>query len=214
MAADPDKPEPFTLRRWSRRKLEAARAATPPPEPAAPVVAAPATPPPIPQPGVPAPASTAQAAEAVPSLPPVESLTIDSDFAPFLKPTVGEGVRRAALKKLFADPRFNVMDGLDVYIDDYSKFTPVPPDIVRELAQARYIFDPPKTRVSKEGVVEDVPPEEVVAEEAPDSPAETADAPAPQIGTPPLPALPDTAAGDRAAEIPPLVPAPPAAKST
>lgn len=32
-----------------------------------------------------------------------------------------ESVKRAALKKLFSDPRFNVMDGLDVDIDDYSK---------------------------------------------------------------------------------------------
>lgn len=207
MAADPDKPEPFTLRRWSRRKLEAARTATPPPEPAAPRVVATATPPSIPQPGVPAPASAASAAEAIPSLPPIESLTIDSDFVPFLKPTVDEGMRRAALKKLFADPRFNVMDGLDVYIDDYSKFTPIPPDIVRQLTQARYIFDPPKTRVSKEGFVEDVPPEEPAAEQAPASP-ETADAVAPEIGNPPLPALPELPPVDHAAAPPPSVPEP------
>ena len=31
------------------------------------------------------------------------------------------------MKKLFADPHYNVMDGLDVYIDDYSKPDPIPP---------------------------------------------------------------------------------------
>ena len=51
----------------------------------------------------------------------------DSDYRAFFHPKVGEDVRRAALKKLFADPRFNVMDGLDVYIDDYSKEAPIPP---------------------------------------------------------------------------------------
>ena len=43
---------------------------------------------------------------------------------------MGEDVRRAALKKLFSDPRFNVMDGLDVYIDDYSKTEPIPPEML------------------------------------------------------------------------------------
>jgi hypothetical protein len=36
-------------------------------------------------------------------------------------------VRNAALKKLFTDPHFNVMDGLDVYIDDYGKPDPCRP---------------------------------------------------------------------------------------
>jgi hypothetical protein len=39
---------------------------------------------------------------------------------------VDPGVRRQALKTLFQDPQFNVMDGLDVYIDDYSKPDPLP----------------------------------------------------------------------------------------
>ncbi|HEX8477639.1 MAG TPA: DUF3306 domain-containing protein, partial [Telluria sp.] len=30
-----------------------------------------------------------------------------------------------ALKKLFADPNFAVMDGLDIYIDDYTKPSPL-----------------------------------------------------------------------------------------
>ena len=31
-----------------------------------------------------------------------------------------EARRREELKKLFADPRFNTNDGLDVYVKDYS----------------------------------------------------------------------------------------------
>ena len=55
-------------------------------------------------------------------------------------PKVGEDVRRAALKKLFSDPHFNVMDGLDVYIDDYSKTEPIPAAMLAGLRQAQNIF--------------------------------------------------------------------------
>jgi hypothetical protein len=48
-------------------------------------------------------------------LPPVQSLTIDSDFSAFLQPEVDETLKRQALKQLFRDPRFNVMDGLRVH---------------------------------------------------------------------------------------------------
>ena len=57
---------------------------------------------------------------------PVESLTHDSDFSAFLQPQVEEALKRAALKKLFCDPRFNVMDGLDTYIGDYTQPDPIP----------------------------------------------------------------------------------------
>lgn len=116
----PKDEEAFSLARWSRRKHEAARAATPQvPAPALPAAPAPAA------------APAASAAEA--PLPAVESLTFESDFAAFLSPKVEEGVKRAALRKLFSDPRFNVMDGLDVYIDDYSKPDPLPEGMLEKL---------------------------------------------------------------------------------
>jgi hypothetical protein len=99
------------------------------------------------------------------SLPPVESLTIESDFSAFMQPKVQETLRRRALKQLFRDPHFNVMDGLDVYIDDYSKPDPIPPEIVREMVQARYIFNPPATRINAQGHAEDVPEVEIAVTE-------------------------------------------------
>jgi len=91
-------------------------------------------------------------------------------------------LRRRALRTLFRDPRFNVMDGLDVYIDDYSKFEVLDPEIVKQLVQSRYIFAPPPTRVNAEGIVEDVPP----AGEAPALPEvnELADAQAIELTEP------------------------------
>ena len=75
-----------------------------------------------------------------PELPAPEMLTFDSDYRQFFHPKVGEDVRRAALKKLFTDPRFNVMDGLDVYIDDYSKTEPIPAAMLAGLKQAQNIL--------------------------------------------------------------------------
>lgn len=91
------------------------------------------------------PAPTAPAAE-VPEapLPPVDQLDFESDFTAFMKSkVVEEGVKRAALKKLFSDPRFNVQDGLDTYIDDYSIEDPIPPELLDQLQHAkRTLFGP------------------------------------------------------------------------
>jgi Protein of unknown function (DUF3306) len=68
----------------------------------------------------------------------VAQLTRESDFSRFVAPGVDPGVRNAAMKKLFAcDPHFNVMDGLDTYIDDYNKFEPIPKSMLRQLVNAR-----------------------------------------------------------------------------
>ncbi len=90
----------------------------------------------------PAPPGGEQADPAVPvridePLPPVESLTADSDFRPFMRAGIDAATRNAALKRLFADPAFNVMDGLDVYIDDYGKTEPIPSALLRRLVEAQ-----------------------------------------------------------------------------
>jgi hypothetical protein len=43
------------------------------------------------------------------------------------------------MKKLWADPHFNVMDGLDIYIGDYGKPDPIPPEWLRQLASAKFL---------------------------------------------------------------------------
>lgn len=58
------------------------------------------------------------------------------DFSAFMKPEVDPTVQQAALKKMFTDPHFNVMDGLDIYIDDYSKPDPLPPGMLEKLVQS------------------------------------------------------------------------------
>ena len=196
--ADDTTRERFTLKRWSQRKLAAAREA---PAPVPPTVGA--APPPAPV-ATTTPAAPETAAPA--ALPPIESLTFDADFTAFMKPDVDPALKRAALKMLVRDPRFNVMDGLDVYIDDYSKFEPLDAETARSLVSARYIFDPPKTRVNDRGEVEDVPPDEEAEAkageeaqaEAPPALASEADAttiPAPEVA-------PDAVTADPLPEAP------------
>ena len=41
------------------------------------------------------------------------------------------------MRRLFTDPHFNKMDGLDIYIDDYGKPDPIPMAMLRMMNQAR-----------------------------------------------------------------------------
>jgi hypothetical protein len=72
-----------------------------------------------------------------PTLDDVARLTRDADFSRFVAADVDGGVRNAALHKLFSDPRFNVMDGLDIYIGDYNTPSPLPASMLRQMVQAR-----------------------------------------------------------------------------
>jgi hypothetical protein len=130
------------LSRWSRRKVAVKQGvpvvAEPPvtaPEPAAPVraeVSKPLAGPSIPQ------GEREVQAPPPPTLDDVAHLTKESDFSRFVAPDVDPGVKNAAMKKLFAtDPHFNVMDGLDTYIDDYNQYEPIPKSMLRQMAGAR-----------------------------------------------------------------------------
>ena len=75
----------------------------------------------------------------LPNMSDVLNLTKESDFAPFVARNVSPEVRNAAMKKLFTDPHYNVMDRLDIYIDDYSKPDPLPLAMMRQLASAKFL---------------------------------------------------------------------------
>lgn len=123
--------------RWSRRKAQdRAGVALPAEAPAfqakAPApVAAPLTTEP--------PAAAAEPAPPPPTLEDTRTLTPASDFSRFVARDVSPEVRNAAVKKLFADPHFNVMDGLDIYIDDYSKPSPLSAADMAKMVGARFL---------------------------------------------------------------------------
>jgi hypothetical protein len=83
--------------------------------------------------------ATSPAKPPPPTLDDVKALTAESDFSRFVAPEVSPEVKNAALKKLFSDPHYNVMDKMDVYVDDYSKPDPIPEAMLRKLASARFL---------------------------------------------------------------------------
>lgn len=63
----------------------------------------------------------AEADDPLKDLPPVEELTGESDFTPFLRAEVPEDLHRQALRKLWtSDPIYANDDGLKDYADDYA----------------------------------------------------------------------------------------------
>ncbi len=72
----------------------------------------------------------------------VAALRDESDFSRFMAKDVDESVRRSAMKKLFSNPHFNIMDGLDIYIDDYGKPDPLPPGMLESLLHAKTLLNP------------------------------------------------------------------------
>jgi hypothetical protein len=131
------------LSRWSRRKVAVKQGVPVVPEPLpTPVRAEPvlrqaqddrsSEPPASPS------TSSGRTENPPPTLEDVAQLTRESDFSRFVASDVDPGVKNAAMKKLFAsDPHFNVMDGLDTYIDDYNQYEPIPKSMLRQMAGAR-----------------------------------------------------------------------------
>lgn len=109
------------LDRWSRRKLSKAEE-----KPLAPQKAE-------------APAEAKLPAQ---PLPPVEQLTPESDFRPFMASNVDGDTRRAALKKLFADAQFNVIDPFEPYSIDLTGEDPIPDTLMKTLHHAKqHLFE-------------------------------------------------------------------------
>ena len=81
-------------------------------------------------------------AQALPCMEDIAQLHDESDFSIYMNQDVDESVKRSAMKKLFSNPHFNVMDGLDIYIDDYSKPDPLPPGMLALLRHAETLLDP------------------------------------------------------------------------
>lgn len=75
----------------------------------------------------------------LPTLSDVEQLTPDSDFSTFMTQGVSPEVRNAAMKKLFTDPHYNVMDGLDIYIGDYNTPDPLSAGMLAKMVGAQFL---------------------------------------------------------------------------
>ncbi len=111
-----------------------------------------------------------------PSMADVQSLTKDSDYSQFMAGEVAPEVKNAAMKKLFADPHFNVMDRMDVYIDDYGQPDPIPQAMLRQMVSAKFLNlfeDDEDEKKDANANVNDMPPAKDPKVVAQSVPAET-----------------------------------------
>jgi hypothetical protein len=150
-------------------------------------------------------AAVDQATLPTPTLADVNALKADSSFAPFVSRDVAPEVRNAAMKKLFTDPHYNLMDGLDIYIDDYSKPDPMPASMLRQLASAKFLnlFDDEEAPTTGAGTKalpnqSDVNPVTVVSDPVGEPVPVLSDTPAAAIPN----TLPDTLPAPSAASLP------------
>ena len=177
------------LGRWSRRKAGLEPEGL---DGAAPELKPKVTPTPAPQDKKTIENTTAPA-EAEPLPPTLEDAeSIDRfapDFSAFMKPNVDPAVQQAAMKKLFSDPHFNIMDRLDIYIDDYSIPDPIPMEMLKRMVQSeslglfRKFEDGPGAKVLAESEEKKAGEPEPIAEAEP-IPAEITEASASNVTMP------------------------------
>lgn len=156
------------LTRWARRKRVARGGGDPDGSPA----------------GAPAADMTPEPADALPvdeqtgelvdeDMPPLEAIDEDTDMSGFFSPKVSQAVKKAALRKFFHSPTFNIVDGLDDYDDDFRNFEALG-DIItsdmrgqmeREAEKAKEALAKDADAASAQDTpVEEDEPEEVVGE--------------------------------------------------
>jgi hypothetical protein len=149
----------------------------PEPEPVKPAVPVAVTVPPVAAETAPTEEAPAEQAPVL-TLDDVARLTPESDYASFVARGVPADVRNAAVKKLFTDPHYNVMDGLDIYIDDYSKPSPMTAADMAKMVGAQFlklVDDPNEVK----------PAATTTADLAPAAPDDTTDTVAGQTETEP-----------------------------
>lgn len=117
-----DNTEQSFLRRWSRRKAQSERAGDTADRPTPPELK------PVEESGASAAEVSTRAEEAVEpvkmdeDMPDLESIDENTDMSDFFSPGVSEKLRNQALRQLFRTAKFNVVDPLDDYNQDFRNF--------------------------------------------------------------------------------------------
>jgi hypothetical protein len=115
----------------------------------------------------------------LPTLEDVQTLTPQSDFSAFVAREVPSDVRNAAMKKLFADPHYSLIDGMDIYLEDYSLPSPLSAAVMAKMASAQFLklVDDPEAKKESDTADASAPAETDVAAAptAPEGPLQPAD---------------------------------------
>lgn len=143
-------------------------------------------------------------------MPPLHSIDETTDMSGFFSGKVTDAVKRAALRKFFHSPAFNVVDGLDDYAEDFTSFAPLG-DIITSDMRHRMEVEAERARAALEadraGDAEDGGPQSGDTGESGDvhaADAETGGDPESATADPPGTAPPKSGegAGESAAAIP------------
>lgn len=141
----------------------------------------------------------------------VARLTKDSDYSRFVGRGVDPGVKNAALHKLFADPHFNVMDGLDIYIDDYNRPDPLPAGMLEKMVQSEALGLFTKTPEPVDNPATPAASPQAATDAAPGHPPDKgSDRPSdaqPDTSSDALPCTPSSTASDPASDLSAAFPA-------
>ena len=76
------------------------------------------------------------------------------DIKAFMVDKVSAELKNKAFKALFSRPEFNVMDGLDIYIDDYNKFTPLSKEDIGKMTLSKQLLSRPDLEIPKKGDIQ------------------------------------------------------------
>lgn len=77
------------------------------------------------------------------------------DIKAFMVDKVSTELKNKAFKALFSRPEFNVMDGLDIYIDDYNKFTPLSQEDIGKMTLSKQLLSRPDLEILKKADMEE-----------------------------------------------------------
>jgi len=104
-------------------------------------------------------------------MPPLESLSEDSDYSGFMSSGVSEELRQLALRQLFRSAVFNERDGLDDYDEDFTSFEKLG-EIVTSDMRFQIEREQEKLRQQELALQEEAIPQDTVAvdEEHPEEP--------------------------------------------
>jgi hypothetical protein len=97
-------------------------------------------------------------------MPPLETLTADSDYRGFLSPKVSESLRRAALRRLFHGSAFNVIDELDDYAEDFTTFEALGDIVTADMRHQIEVEARKQAAAVKRALLDDEEPVEAAAD--------------------------------------------------
>ncbi|WP_334119583.1 DUF3306 domain-containing protein [Limnobacter sp.] len=96
-----------------------------------------------------APPGPVEVAPPVPTEDDLRAVEQGGDIKAFLIDKVSKDLKNKAFKALFSRPEFNVMDGLDIYIDDYNKFTPLSKEDIDKMTFSKQLLSRPDLELPK-----------------------------------------------------------------